>query len=223
MANIDNYKIMKRLREPTTDHTLYLVYRADRLYSALADAEKIFKLFSITLFDAPKFQEIVDTKSIRKEDQIFIKKREQYFRRIMSQVNNFLDSYKLFGGDFLFKAQNIKELIMKEIESITEAKIKMEEIKKKNPELAAKEDLRVIQEQRSSVKTVAPKSRGGLRQAGDNQLSPSVAKIMLTDDDPNMQSPSKTIKMPKISRDNQDNILEEAQDLSPLNVNKHHD
>ena len=33
---------------------------------------------------------------------------------------------------------------MKEIESITEAKVKMDEIKKKNPELAAKEDLRVI-------------------------------------------------------------------------------
>lgn len=46
---------------------------------------------------------------------------------------------------------------MKEIESISEAKLKMEEIKKKNPELAAKEDLRVIAEQRSSVKTNAPK------------------------------------------------------------------
>lgn len=52
MANIDNYKIMRRLREPTTEHTLYLIYRADRLYSALTDAEKIFKLVSITLFDA---------------------------------------------------------------------------------------------------------------------------------------------------------------------------
>jgi hypothetical protein len=52
MANIDNYKIMKRLREPTTEHTLYLVYRADLLYNALADSEKIFKLISIVLFDA---------------------------------------------------------------------------------------------------------------------------------------------------------------------------
>jgi hypothetical protein len=84
MANIDNYKIMKRLREPTTEHTLYLVYRADLLYNALADSEKIFKLISIVLFDAQKFQEIVDSKSIKKEDQVFVKRREIYFRRIMS-------------------------------------------------------------------------------------------------------------------------------------------
>lgn len=55
-------------------------------------------------------------------------------------------------------------------------------------------------------------------------MSPSVAKIMLTDDDPNMQSPSKTIKMPKISQgDIKGNILEETNELSPLNVNKYHD
>lgn len=42
---------------------------------------------------------------------------------------------------------------MKEIESVTECKLAMEEIKKNNPELAAKEDLRIV-EQRSSIKSV---------------------------------------------------------------------
>ena len=48
----------------------------------------------------------------------------------MSQVNNFLESYKLFKNEFLFKAEPIKEFIMKEIELITECKFMMEEVKK---------------------------------------------------------------------------------------------
>ena len=55
MANIDNYQIFKRLKEPTREHTLYLVYRGERLYSAQGEAEKIFKLVATTLFDAEKF------------------------------------------------------------------------------------------------------------------------------------------------------------------------
>ena len=84
MANIDNYKIFRNKNSQSRDNTLNLVYRAERLYQAQTDAEKIFKLISITLFDQEKFQNIIDTKSIKKEDQIFIKKREVYFRRIMS-------------------------------------------------------------------------------------------------------------------------------------------
>lgn len=76
MANIDNYQIFRRLKEVTRENTLYLVYRAERLFSALSEAEKIFKLMSITLYDAERFQSIVDKQSIKKEDQIFIKKRE---------------------------------------------------------------------------------------------------------------------------------------------------
>jgi len=55
MANIDNYQIFKRLKDPTREHTLYLVYRAERLFSAEAEAEKIFKLVAVSLFDAEKF------------------------------------------------------------------------------------------------------------------------------------------------------------------------
>jgi len=98
MANIDNYAIFRRLKEPTREHTLYLVYRAERLFSAKTDSEKIFKLMSQQLFDAEKFEEIIDTDSIKREDQEFIKKREICFKRIMSQINNFLESYRLFNN-----------------------------------------------------------------------------------------------------------------------------
>jgi len=39
----------------------------------------------------------------------------------------------------------MREFIMKEIELVTECKLAMEEIKKQNPELAAREDLRVVE------------------------------------------------------------------------------
>ena len=68
MANIDNYAICRRLKEPTREHTLYLVYRAERLFSAKTDSEKIFKLMSQQLFDAERFEQIIDDDSIKKED-----------------------------------------------------------------------------------------------------------------------------------------------------------
>ena len=51
MANIDNYGVFKHLKDPTREHTLYLVYRAERLSAALADSQKIFKLLTVTICD----------------------------------------------------------------------------------------------------------------------------------------------------------------------------
>lgn len=54
MAMIDNYGVFKHLKDPTREHTLYLVYRAERLQAALGDSEKIFKLLSATIYDGSK-------------------------------------------------------------------------------------------------------------------------------------------------------------------------
>jgi hypothetical protein len=43
MANLDNLQIFKKNKEPTRENTLVMVYRAEILYSALGDAQKIFK------------------------------------------------------------------------------------------------------------------------------------------------------------------------------------
>jgi hypothetical protein len=51
MANIDNYKIFRNKSDLSRDNTLQIVYRAESLFQANTDAEKIFKLISITLFD----------------------------------------------------------------------------------------------------------------------------------------------------------------------------
>ena len=68
MENIDNYKIFRKLKEPTRDHTLYLVYRAERLYAAKSHAEKIFALVSSVIFEEGRIKEIMEKKSIKKED-----------------------------------------------------------------------------------------------------------------------------------------------------------
>ena len=66
MANIDNYQVFKHLKNPTREHTLYLVYRAERLFSALT--EKIFQLVSSSILDDQKFESIIKSKSIKKDD-----------------------------------------------------------------------------------------------------------------------------------------------------------
>ena len=68
MANIDNYQVFKHLKNPTREHTLYLVYRAERLFSALTETEKIFQLVSYSILDDQKFESIIKSKSIKKDD-----------------------------------------------------------------------------------------------------------------------------------------------------------
>jgi hypothetical protein len=46
MANIENIKILRKLKDPTRENVLYMIYRAERLYSAMGDAEKIFEMVS---------------------------------------------------------------------------------------------------------------------------------------------------------------------------------
>lgn len=98
MANIDNYGVFKHLKDPTREHALYLVYRAERLQAALGDAQKIFKLLTVTIYDEDEVQRIVNTKSFSMEDVNFLRKRDTMFKRILTQQNTFLETYKLFNN-----------------------------------------------------------------------------------------------------------------------------
>lgn len=84
MAMIDNYGVFKHLKEPTREHTLYLVYRAERLQAAFADSQKIFKLLCVTIYDGAVVQRIIDKKSFSSEDVNFLRKRETMFKRILT-------------------------------------------------------------------------------------------------------------------------------------------
>ena len=56
MANIENYKIFRKLKAPTRENVLFMVYRADRLYAATAHAEKLFEMVSTITFDKEKIE-----------------------------------------------------------------------------------------------------------------------------------------------------------------------
>ena len=46
MANIENHKIFRKLKEPTRENVLSMIYRADIIYAAMGHAEKIFEMVS---------------------------------------------------------------------------------------------------------------------------------------------------------------------------------
>lgn len=58
MANIDNLHIFGKKEQPTRQRTLLMVCRAERLYSALGDSQKIFKLIAQLLYDQPMMETI---------------------------------------------------------------------------------------------------------------------------------------------------------------------
>jgi len=85
MANIDNRTIFKNQKKIDRNVTLLMVYRAERLHSALGDAQKVFKLVAQLIFDEKDFQLIWDnakTLQFKESDEKFIKKREQLIKRI---------------------------------------------------------------------------------------------------------------------------------------------
>jgi hypothetical protein len=88
MANIDNIQLFRKAcKEPNKDNTLFMVYRAERLYSAKGDAAKIFKHVAQHIYDTEKFDEIVSAAQqmlLDATNDKFLKKREMLLKRLMS-------------------------------------------------------------------------------------------------------------------------------------------
>ena len=104
MAMVENLaSTFRHLKEPSRENTLQMVYRAEHMYQAKMDAEKIMKFLSISFYDETRIQKIVDTKSIKKEDQIFVSKRLIFLTRIAAQQKIFISQYKMFDMNFNFK------------------------------------------------------------------------------------------------------------------------
>lgn len=82
-----------------------MVYRAERLYSALGDAQKIFKHIAQLIYDKEYFNNVLDKDGtyFNEQDRKIIKKREQLIKRLQSQASNFLSSYKIFDDVMNFK------------------------------------------------------------------------------------------------------------------------
>lgn len=64
-----------------------MVYRAERLYEATSDAQKIFKFIAQHIYDTAQFEEVLAAKQnliINAGDEKFLKKREHIIRRLIS-------------------------------------------------------------------------------------------------------------------------------------------
>ena len=124
MANIDNIQLFRNsCREPTKDNTLFMVYRAERLYSAKGDAEKIFKHVAQHMYDTEKFDEIVSNAHqmlLDATNDKFLKKRENLLKRLLSQVSNFLGSYGAFSDRFTFQQASIAEWLQNQLDQLKE-------------------------------------------------------------------------------------------------------
>ena len=122
MANLDNKQLFKKNAEPNKDNTIIMVYRAERLYSALGDAQKIFKFVAQLIYDKEPFFNIFDQTTFSQEDEKLLKRREKLLKRLQSQVSNFLSSYKIFDGRFNFKKMAMKDYLIEELDQIEAAR-----------------------------------------------------------------------------------------------------
>lgn len=72
--------------------------------------------------------------------------------RLSTQISSFLESYKLFKVEFIFKKAPLQEFVEKQLETIKECQKVQEQEKIANPELAKAEAARVIpKKERSRV------------------------------------------------------------------------
>ena len=107
---------------------------------------------AIAHFDAEKLQNIIDNKSILKEDQLFVHKREVFLKRIQTQQKIFIGAYKIFNPDFEYEGRPFKQWMSEQLKDIDEAKEMMMQVKEENPDLAAEQDARVLEVQHSERK-----------------------------------------------------------------------
>ena len=113
-----------------------MIYRAESLYSAMSHAEKIFEMVSQIIFDKEIIKQIIKEKSITKENQVFAKHHEIIIRRLSTQINSFLDSYKLFKVEFIFNGAPLMNFVDTELEIALKCLQGMAREKRKNPRLA---------------------------------------------------------------------------------------
>lgn len=93
-----------------------------------------------TVYDGTKVSDIMDNKSFTFEDVSFLKKRATMLKRILTQSNTFLETYKLFNDLFTFKKMPLRDYINIMAERTKKALQQTEDLRKKNPEKAAQED-----------------------------------------------------------------------------------
>lgn len=69
------------------------------------------------------------------------------FKRILTQMNTFLESYKLFNNQFVFKKMPLKDYLQIMSDRTHKARAQMEENRQNNPEEAAQEDEKLREEE----------------------------------------------------------------------------
>lgn len=97
-----------------------MIYRAELLYQAKSDAQRIFMNLARYDFDKPEFERRMQTqkKTLGKDDETFLKKRLHTIKRLLSQINNFLLMYKIFNDSFIYKGHDIYEYLNAEYAKI---------------------------------------------------------------------------------------------------------
>ena len=70
------------MHEPTREHCLYLCYRAQQLYTALSESEKLFKHISEIIYDQDEFDQIRESSELSEEQKGFLKHRFILLKRI---------------------------------------------------------------------------------------------------------------------------------------------
>lgn len=107
MAGVDNRKIFSDNRELNQKSTSLLAKRAQLLYDAKSDAQKMFKHLASVLYDEDALEELLnrDEKqaALTPEDEKFLKKYEHLLKRVLSQANNYQSLYSFAEGVFLFR------------------------------------------------------------------------------------------------------------------------
>lgn len=110
-----------------------MIYRAELLYAAKGDANKIFSNMAKYIFDYSEFDRVQKMGHFESpsNDDKFITQRFHLVKRLLSQINNFLSQYKIFNNQFLFKQVNIYEYLSSELEKVKAVKNLYDQYKNK--------------------------------------------------------------------------------------------
>lgn len=91
MALIDNLQVFKKYKETNLENTLFMVYMAERFYSARGDAQKFFHHLAKFIFDRDTLDSIEKLKNLKEKELKFINNRELLIKRLQSQVSSILN------------------------------------------------------------------------------------------------------------------------------------
>jgi hypothetical protein len=134
-----------------------------------------------------------------KDDEKFLKRRENFIKRLQTQINGFLSQYSIFGEKFVFKERHMRDFLQSEFDKCVEVAKLIDQVKQlESNELRALSSRIDHNSNKRDIITIPPPPPPPPRAPG--LISPYLSKVSVPSDQGPQSSRKRSSNDPSIRK-----------------------